>query len=28
VKVDEFYGKEKAYEIINESIIEYKNKFK
>ena len=28
VKVDEFYGKEKAYEIINESVIEYKNKFK
>ena len=28
VKVDEFYGKEKAYEIINESILEYKNKFK
>lgn len=28
VKVDEFYGKEKAYEIINESINEYKNKFK
>ena len=28
VKVDEFYGKEKAYEIINESILDYKNKFK
>jgi inorganic pyrophosphatase len=28
VKVDEFYGKEKAYEIINESIIDYNNKFK
>jgi inorganic pyrophosphatase len=28
VKVDEFYGKEKAYEIINESIVEYNNKFK
>ena len=28
VKVDEFYGKEKAYEIINESILYYKNKFK
>jgi inorganic pyrophosphatase len=28
VQVDEFYSKEKAYEIINESIIEYKNKFK
>lgn len=28
VKVDEFYGKEKAYEIINESILDYQNKFK
>jgi inorganic pyrophosphatase len=28
VKVDEFYGKEKAYEIINESIVDYNNKFK
>ena len=28
VKVDEFYGKEKAYEIINQSILDYKNKFK
>ena len=28
VKVDEFYGKEKAYEIINESILDYNNKFK
>lgn len=28
VQVDEFYGKEKAYEIIEESILAYKNKFK
>ncbi len=28
VKVDEFYSKEKAYEIINQSILDYKNKFK
>lgn len=27
VKVDEFYGKDKAYEIINEALLDYKKKF-